>query len=217
MLHYPTCASGEFVSDLDATAAAAAGLVPLADLLAGLPAGIGVDLDLKSALEDATRSPELTTAGLLVPVLEAERDRRPNLMVSSFDAGALTIVRELLPAGVPVPLGLLSWVGFPLRKAVPMAAQLGFGAVIAHWKSFAANDIDPAPIHRETAYSVDIAHRAGLRVGAWCPPPVEIPRMAAAGVDALIVNDVAGALAALAALSPLPRSLPAVCADKSPR
>jgi glycerophosphoryl diester phosphodiesterase len=104
----------------------------------------------------------------------------------------MVLVGERLPG---IARGLLSWLAFPLRKAIPAAAQLGLEAVSVHWKSFAANPTDPAPQHRETAYSIDIAHRAGLQVIAWCPPLARGAELLAAGVDALIVDDVPGALA----------------------
>jgi glycerophosphoryl diester phosphodiesterase len=93
-----------------------------------------------------------------------------------------------------VSRGWLSWLSFPLRKAIPAAVHLGLDVVSVHWKSFAANTTDPAPHHRGTAYSVDIAHQAGLQVIAWSPAVELGAELLAAGVDALIVDDVPGAL-----------------------
>jgi glycerophosphoryl diester phosphodiesterase len=191
VLHHPTLEDGSFVVELKAAEVRAAGVLALEDLLAETPAGIGVVFDVKTSLEDALRPAEGTTAGLLLPVLESERERRP-LLVTSFDPAGLLLVGERTPG---VARGLLSWVSFPLRKAIPTAAQLGLEAVSVHWKSFARNDTDPAPLHREAAYSVQIAHQAGLQVIAWSPALVRGAELLAAGVDALIVDDIPGALA----------------------
>ena len=191
VIHHPTMDDGTFLIDRTAAQIRAAGVLALDDLLAGIPSDVGIVYDVKTSLEDALRPPELTTAGLLLPVVARERDRRPQL-VTSFDPAGLLLVGERLPG---VPRGLLSWLSFPLRKAIPAAAQLGLEVVSVHWKSFAANATDPAPQHREESYSVDIAHRAGLQVVAWCPTLERGKELLAAGVDALIVDDVPGALA----------------------
>jgi glycerophosphoryl diester phosphodiesterase len=191
VLHHPSMADGSFLVDLPAASLRSLDVLALDDLLAELPDGIGVVFDVKTSLEDALRPAGQTTAGLLVPVLEREQGRRP-LLVTSFDPAVLLQVGERVPA---VPRGLLSWLSFPLRKAIPAAAHLGLEVVSVHWKSFSVNTTDPAPHHRETAYSVDVAHRAGLQVIAWSPGVELGTQLLAAGVDALIVDDVPGALA----------------------
>ncbi|MGH3344360.1 MAG: glycerophosphodiester phosphodiesterase [Carbonactinosporaceae bacterium] len=192
-MHYPTCDSGEFVTDLAADEAAARGLLSLDEVFDVIPPEIGIDVDVKTSLEDATRPRDQTTAAWLAPLLDKEAARRP-LLVTSFDAAGLVILRERVP---DLALGLLTWMGFPFRKAVPMAAHLGFDAVFAHWQSYGPNDADPAPVVRETSYSVRVAQRAGLEVGAWCPRPRDAVRLVQAGVDAIVVNEVQETLAAL--------------------
>jgi glycerophosphoryl diester phosphodiesterase len=189
--HHPTLPAGEFLIDLSSAQVRAAGVLGLDDLLAAIPGDTGVVFDVKTSLEDALRPPELTTTGLLLPVLEAQQSRRRPMLVTSFDPAALLLVGDRLPE---VPRGLLSWLSFPLRKAIPTAAQLGLDVVSVHWKSFGQNHTDPAPVHRDAEYSVNIAHRAGLQVVAWCPSPRRGAELVAAGVDALIVDDVPGAL-----------------------
>jgi glycerophosphoryl diester phosphodiesterase len=191
VLHHPSIEDGSFVADLPAAKLRSLGVLALDDLLVEVPDGIGVVFDVKTSLEDALRPIEQTTAGLLVPILNEQLQRRP-LLVTSFDPAVLLHIGDRVPA---VARGLLSWLSFPLRKAIPAAAHMGLDVVSAHWKSFAANTTDPAPHHRETAYSVDIAHRAGLQVVAWCPALAAGELLLAAGVDALIVDDVPGALA----------------------
>lgn len=196
VLHNPTTEEGAFLIDQPFAAASAHGLLRLADLLAALPPHVGVDFDVKSSLEDALLPRQRTTAALLAPLLEREAARRP-VLVTSFDPSALLMIRAAVPQ---VALGLMAWLYFPLRKAIPAAAHLDMQVVAAHWRSFAVNRIDPAPIHREAAYSVRIAHEAGLEVLAWSPPPKHARRLVDAGVDAVVVNDLAGTRRALAGL-----------------
>lgn len=190
VLHHPSVGTGPFVIDLDSAQLRAAGVLALDDLMAGIPDDIGLVFDVKTSLEDALEPAELTTAGLLLPLLARERDRRP-MLVTSFDPAALLLVGEHVPG---VARGLLSWLSFPLRKAIPTAAQLGLEAISVHWKSFGPNTADPAPIHRELSYSLDIARRAGLQVVAWSPGLARGAELIAAGVDALIVDDIPGGL-----------------------
>jgi glycerophosphoryl diester phosphodiesterase len=192
--HYPTVGDAQFVAELPLADAQALGAVLLDTVLARLPAGVGVNLDVKTAMEDALRPAATTTAGLLAPVAAAEVGRRP-LLVSSFDPAALLILGEAAPG---IPRSLLTWIGFPLRKAIPAAAHLGLDAVGAHWSSFSANPMDKAPTFRSAEYAVSVAHEAGLEVAAWCPQAPEARTLLAAGVDAVVVDDVPRAVAALA-------------------
>jgi glycerophosphoryl diester phosphodiesterase len=201
VMHHPSVEDGSFLVDLSGAQISALGVLALDDLLVEVPDGIGVVFDVKTSLEDALRPVEETTIGLLIPVLRRELRRRP-VLVTSFDPAVLVLVGEWVPE---VSRGLLSWLSFPLRKAIPAAAHLGLDVVSVHWKSFAANTTDPAPHHRETAYSVDIAHRAGLQVVAWAPAVEQGTELLAAGVDALIVDDVPGALAINLAGPPVQR------------
>lgn len=193
--HNPTTADGAFVVDQTAVEVEAKGVGRFADVLAALPVEVGINVDVKSELEDATCAPERTTGSLLGPVLAAEYGRRP-LLVSSFDPALLLWLRELVPG---LPLGLITWVHFPLRHAVPTAAHLDFNAICLHTGSFGPNPIEDGPVHRPLEYSVEVAHEAGLEVLAWCPDPATAVRFGAAHVDALCVNDVPAVVAALAA------------------
>jgi glycerophosphoryl diester phosphodiesterase len=191
--HDPALPDGRFLVEVDAADAADAGLVLLADLLDTVPAGVPVDLDLKSVLEDATDTATLRTDALLAPLLATEVRRRP-VLITSFDPAALLRLRDAVPAAA---YGLLTWVDFPLRHAVATAAGLGLDLVGLHHGSFGPNRVEGGPVHRLPEVSVDVAHRAGLRVLAWCPEPDVAAVLVAAGVDALVVNDVPAAVAAL--------------------
>jgi glycerophosphoryl diester phosphodiesterase len=181
--HEPVLPDGRFVAELPA---ADTGLLRIADLLEDLPPEIGVDVDLKSSLEDAERPRARTTAALAADLLAPHAGRRP-LLVTSFDPAALLIVRERAPA---LPLGLLTWIRFPLRKAIPAAVHLGVQVIAPHVESFGLRQDTPHPGERSIADSVAVAHDAGLQVMAWCPLPAERDVLVAAGVDCLVVDEV---------------------------
>ncbi|RJL30509.1 glycerophosphodiester phosphodiesterase [Bailinhaonella thermotolerans] len=160
--------------------AAETGLPGLEEALAALPPGTGVNLDVKTEYEDAVAP---RTVELLAPVLRAQT--RP-LFVSSFDAGALALLREAAPG---VPLGLIGWLRFPPAMAISAAAHLGFQAVCLHTESFARRD------ERTPEDVIAAAHAAGVEVLVWCPGAEEAVRLARAGADAFCVNDLPDFLA----------------------
>jgi glycerophosphoryl diester phosphodiesterase len=193
--HDPAYDDGTFLVDTPATTAAARGTLLLEDLLAALPAQVGVDFDLKTSMEDATRSPAGTTAALLAPVASREARRRP-VALTSFDPAALLAARSLSP---DVQLGLLTWLEFPIGLAVAAAAHLDVAFLAVHMGSLRPNHIEPESQQRPLDYVVSLLHGANREVLAWCPTPDELPRVLAAGVDAVCLNDVPAALALLRA------------------
>ncbi|CAA9231717.1 MAG: hypothetical protein AVDCRST_MAG50-1109 [uncultured Acidimicrobiales bacterium] len=199
LAHHPTTAEGRFFSELSFAEASACGVATLDELLDWVPDGVGLNLEVKSSLEDAVKPRgETTAARFAARVADIRREHR--LLVTSFDPSALLIVREHAPE---VAIGLLGWVAYPLRKVIPAAAHLGCSAVVGHAAAFGPNSTDSAPFHREASWAVRVAHDAGLAVGAWCPGPDAAVQLIEAGVDAVIVNEVP---AVLAALRPEPRT-----------
>jgi glycerophosphoryl diester phosphodiesterase len=180
--HDPVADDGRFISEITAEEADAQGLMRLADLLEDLPEEIGVDVDIKSSVEDALRPRERTTAALVADLVA---DQRRPLLVSSFDPSALLIARERLP---DVALGLLTWKSFPLRKAIPAAVHLGAAVVAPHHTSFDAH------MERPASRSVEIAHEAGLEVLGWGGSHERAAELFAAGVDCVVVDDVSDAV-----------------------
>src|SRR5664280_2697623 len=67
--HNPAREDGAFYADLTGAEARGGGVLGLDSLLEALPAGVGVDFDVKSSLEDASRVRAQTTMGLLAPVI----------------------------------------------------------------------------------------------------------------------------------------------------
>ena len=186
--HDPTTVDGDHLVDLPATAS---GLPLLTEIFDALPPDVAVDVDVKTVLEDALDEPSRRTGALLLSVLRREAKRRP-LLVTSFDPSLLVCLRDELPG---VPLGLLTWLRFPLWHAVPAAAGLGLDAVAVHTGSCGIEYPDTRL--RPLEHCVDVAHKAGLETIAWCPSAEAAPTYAEAGFDALVVNDVPGVLAAI--------------------
>lgn len=192
--HDPVVGDGRFVSELSSAETDAAGVTRMADLLEGLPAAAGVNVEVKSSLEDALRPREQTTAALVADLVGRVGGGR-RILISSFDASVLAIVRERLPDAA---IGLLTWTRFPLRKAIPAAVHLGADVVAPHFASFSAGQDAEPPVEREAVRSVRVAHEAGLQVLTWCPKPPEAQRLIAAGVDCVILDDAPHAIAAVA-------------------
>jgi glycerophosphoryl diester phosphodiesterase len=181
--HNPAYDDGVFYVDVPA---AAHGTLALRDLLDALPETVGVDLDLKTSMEDATGPAARATAALLAPVAAREARRRP-VAVTSFDPAALLALRSLAPG---VPTGLLTWLNFPIGHAVTAAAGLDVEFLAVHIGSLQPNPVEPAAQQRPLDYVLSLLHEAGRQVLAWCPSPDDLPRLVAAGVDAVCVNDV---------------------------
>jgi glycerophosphoryl diester phosphodiesterase len=188
--HDPAYDDGTFHIDTSAATARERGTLLLDDLLASIPADVGIDFDLKSSMEDAARPAGETTAALLAPIAAREARRRP-VAVSSFDPGALLTTRTLAP---DVPTGLLTWLRFPVGLAVSAAAHLDVAFLAVHMGSLRATPIEPEEQHRPLDYIVSLLHGADRQVMAWCPTAEEQPEVLAAGVDAICVNAVPSAL-----------------------
>jgi glycerophosphoryl diester phosphodiesterase len=201
--HDPVTIGGDFVIEQTAESC---GLPRLREIFDALPTSVAVDVDVKTILEDAVDIPARRTGALLLPLLSAEARRR-QLMVTSFDPAVLLHLKENLPG---VPLGLLTWLGFPMWHGLAAAAGLGLQAIGLHTGSFRFGQADTEPRpgaetpatpphrrHRPVEHSVEVAHQAGLEVLAWCPKPEDAPGYVRAGVDALVVDDIPGTLTAL--------------------
>jgi glycerophosphoryl diester phosphodiesterase len=186
VVHNPADPDGVFYADITAREAARKGALRLEALLEALPARAGVDFDVKTSMEDATRERARTTMGQLAAVAVRE-SRRRDVLITSFDPGGLDIARQLAPG---VARGLLTWVDFPIGHAVAAAGHLDVQVLAPHWGSLRPNDIEPKPLQRPLDYVVDLVHESGREFLAWCPTVKFAQRLLDAGVDALCVNDV---------------------------
>lgn len=192
--HDPALGDGRPIASVAGDEAVAAGLPRLTDLLEALPERTGVNLEIKSALEDAVRPPSRTTAALTVPVVADTAPLRP-LLVSSFDPAALQVIATAVRG---VRRGLITWINFPVGIAVASAAGLGVDVLSVHVGSLRPKGARRRKPHPGVRRVVRMAHEAGLEVLAWCPTVAQGRRLASAGVDALCVNDPRETLAALA-------------------
>jgi glycerophosphoryl diester phosphodiesterase len=182
--HDPALEDGRLVSELTSEETDSAGLMRVADLFEALPPEVGVDLDVKTSLEDALRARDSTTAALVADLVASVGPGSRPLLVSSFDPAALLIVRERV-SGVPV--GLLTWRRFPLRKAIAACVHLGAEVVCPHFESLT---IGP-PYDRPPEELVRVAHAAGLQVLTWSlVGPGDRDVAIALGADCLVVDDV---------------------------
>ena len=183
---------GTRVADVGAAEADRRGTLRLRTLLERLAPGVGLDLDLKSAIDDSLRRPAQTTAALLVPVVAAEARRRP-LLVTSFDPAALGLLRARVPA---LPLGWLTWHHFPLDVAVAACAHMDVDVLGLHVGSLAdrgPGTVDPATV----AGTLPFIHGAGRRLMVWCPDAHLAVALLEAGADAVVVDGVPAALEVL--------------------
>ncbi|MGY1643471.1 glycerophosphodiester phosphodiesterase [Geodermatophilus sp. SYSU D00703] len=184
---------GTRLADVPVDEADRRGSLRLAALLEHLPEGVGLDLDLKSCVEDSLREPDRTTAGLLGPVVAAEGDRR-RVVVSSFDPAALTRLRTAAPR---VALAWLTWRSFPLGAAVAGCAHMDVDVLGLHVGSLGGDPgsgaVDPTVVAR----AVEFVHGARRRLMVWCPAAAPARVLVEAGVDAVVVDGVPGALEVL--------------------
>jgi glycerophosphoryl diester phosphodiesterase len=197
--HDPEYADGTRIAELSSARADERGTLRLEELLDELPAGVGIDLDLKSAMEDCLRPPAGTTAGLLGPVAAQAAARRP-VLVSSFDPAALHRVRSSAPE---VPLAWLTWRQFPLEAAVAGCGHLDVDVLGVHVGSLsravrgAGDGLDVDVDVPAVARAVSLVHGAGREVMVWCPDPRRAQVLVDAGADAVVVDEVSRALGTL--------------------
>ena len=200
--HDWTAPDGSYIADRTAGELGCQGIARLADVLDAVPPEMGIDIDVKTVLADATDPKTRRTGTLLAAALSAE-SRRRRLLVTSFDPGLLIGIRPDLPG---VAFGLLTWLYFPPQHGIPAAAGLGLDAIGLHTGSLrpvaepassrAAADGEPHPFPT-AGEAIAVAHEAGLDVVVWCPDPAAAVHYATAGADALCVDDAPGTLAAL--------------------
>jgi len=183
--HHPADEDGVFFTDITGDEATERGAIRVEMLLEALPPGVGVDFDVKTSMEDATRERAATTAALLAPVASRAAASRP-VLITSFDASALGIVREVSSG---VPTGLLTWLEFPIGQAVSAAVHLDAQVLAPHCGSLRPNPIEPESLHRPLEYVVDMVHQTGLEFLAWCPGTAFAKELLDVGADALCVDD----------------------------
>jgi glycerophosphoryl diester phosphodiesterase len=194
--HDPTLPDGRAVDETTLADCRAQGLTGFDELLDALPDGLGVDLEVKVALGDATASAASSTAGRVAARAVEVRDRRP-VVVTSFSAAALLQAREV---AADVPVGLLSMPFTGLRELVPSAVALGAAVIAPHVATMGVLDIAGLP--RESTdrirEALATAREHGCETLVWGVRPPQVPDLIGLGVEAVCVDDIPGTLAATA-------------------
>lgn len=198
--HDPHTPAGLPVVTRTASQLAAEGIVELAGVLAALPAGVGVDMDVKTVLEDACDPEGRRTHALVADALENQRGTRP-LLVSSFDPSVPLYLRDRAALTDEVALGLLTSETLSPDHGVAATVNLGLDAACLYVGSLGLDDGGAGPAAERTAHAVEVAHQAGLEVMIWTATPAQAVRAASLGIDAVCVDDVPGTVVALAARS----------------
>jgi len=188
--HDPSTPDGLPVITRTARQLAADGIVTLGEVLAALPAGVGVNMDVKTVLDDARDSDGRRTHALVAGALGVQKGTRP-LLVSSFDPSVPLSLRDRTALAGEVGLGLITSQTLPPEHGIAAAVNLGLDAACVYVGSLGLDG-------GGAARAIEVAHRAGLEVMTWTATPSEAVRAAAAGIDAVCVDDIAGTVAALA-------------------
>lgn len=159
------------------------GVPDLAMVLDGLPAGVGVDVELKNLPGEPDYDEHDALAGLVAEVLVPRLDSRP-LLATSFNPSTVAALGARLPA---VPTGLLHTEYLAVPAALGVALELGARVLCPH--------VDAPGLDEATVAEV---HGAGVALLVWpVDDPARARALAAAGVDALCTNDPAAITAAL--------------------
>jgi glycerophosphoryl diester phosphodiesterase len=152
--------------------------IPLLDQALEACAGLTVNIEIKNLPGEPAYDPA-ERAAEAVARLVVERSEDPDVVVSSFWPGSLDAVHRVA-ASVPTGLLVASW----FDPADCVALALGHTCTALHPHASLV-----------TEALVADAHRAGLAVAAWTVNTLsELERMAQAGVDTVITDDVPLAL-----------------------
>jgi glycerophosphoryl diester phosphodiesterase len=147
-------------------------------------AGLVVNIEMKCLPWEPDADPDGAVPALVVAAVAAAGGTHEQIVVSSFDLGALGTVRAL---DGRLPTGWLTH-GQLVADAAPLAAQRGVA-----WLHPDRGAVEPDP-----AGAFRVAHDLGLQVDVWTVnEPDEVRAFAAAGADALITDVPDVVLAAL--------------------
>jgi glycerophosphoryl diester phosphodiesterase len=147
--------------------------------------GLLVNIEIKNSPKDADFDPGESVAGLVVDLL-ASRGGEDRVLVSSFHLPTIDRVRALDP---DIPTGYLVVMTPSPVDALDAAVRAGHRAIHPFFGVLA---------DRGATTVVEAAHPLGVAVNTWTVnEPDEIVRLATAGVDAIITDVPALAIAAL--------------------
>ncbi len=195
--HDPRSPAGWPIITQTADQLGAEGIVGLADVLAALPADIGVNIDVKTVIEDATEPEPRRTHGLLAAALYGYRGSRP-FLVSSFDPSVPVYLLSHPARADGAALGLITSENLSADQCVAAAANLGLDAACVYTATLHLDRDEDSSGRGSAAHTIELAHLAGLEVMTWTATPAQAVRAAAAGIDAVCVDDIPAVQAALA-------------------
>jgi glycerophosphoryl diester phosphodiesterase len=194
--HDERLADGTPVRSLTAADLSRKGLHRLEEVLAVLPAGLGIDLDVKNTVDDAVCPVADTTAARVARIARGAARDRPALL-TSFDPALRGVAATIAPE---LPAGLLTWPPVPLRESVPTARRLGYD-VLAPWiGALRPHGIGLGGSGDEVRAPVAVARQAGLQLLVWVAAPDDVPLLAELGVEGVCVDDLPAVAARIAAL-----------------
>jgi glycerophosphoryl diester phosphodiesterase len=144
--------------------------------------GLLVNVEVKNLPTEPDWDPTETVARSAAALARRRGDR---VIVSAFTLASIDAVREHEPE---IPTGWLTLPDYDQLAAVATAASRGHAALHPHHTAV-------------TPELVDAAHAAGLQLNTWTvDDPTRMLALAAMGVDCLITNDPALAVATLGSL-----------------
>lgn len=180
--HDPVTPDGAPLIERTVAQLAALGVEELGGVLAGLPEGLGVDVELKNLPGEPDADDDETLAAQVAPLLVAAAAVRP-VIATSFNPLTVLAAGEHAPR---VARGFLSGPGLKAVAALDVATGIGATVLCPHVD---APGLDAA---------VPEVRAAGLAVLVWTvDDPARAVALATAGADALCTNDPALLVAAL--------------------
>jgi glycerophosphoryl diester phosphodiesterase len=179
--------AGVAVVERTAAQLATDGIFTLADVLASLPAGLGVDLEVKNLPGEPDYDPDDGVVAPVVEVLRPQVGTRP-LLVSSFNPLTVATLVSQVPE---VPAGLVHFDSLSVPAAAEIAAEQGAVVVCSR---LGAPNLD--------ADGIAAVHDAGLQILVWTVNDLRrAAQLAEGGADALCTDD-PGALVTMLAATP---------------
>lgn len=177
--HDPALEDGRPIAHLEASALPS--WLPTLEAALEECRGLTVDVEIKNLPTEPSYDPEERTAAAAARMVDG-LGLWGSVVVSAFSIATIDAARAAAPA---VPTGWLTLAAYDQVEALVLAAGRGHAAL--------------QPRHEAvTADLVEAAHGMGIAVHAWTvDDPDRVRQLAAAGVDAVITNVPAVALAAL--------------------
>lgn len=164
------------------------GIATLADVLARMPAEIGINVEVKNLPGEPDYDPNDEIVETVCAVLDRWAGAVP-VLLSSFNPLTVAACRRLRPQS---PAGLIHYNTLSVADALPIAQEYGATALASRVGSPGLD-----------ADGVAAVHEAGFDLMVWTVNEVEVARqLADAGVDAICTDDPAAVLAGLGARPP---------------